>query len=125
MEGGEVFVPKIPSMRAVDLAKAILPEGEIEVAGFSAGGKALAVASRAYSSWAWPAWGPRRRRAVFHAQERFLWAASHRCCHLDRDRRQARRVFPVRPPWASPPPRVWCGWPEAPRSGSTWTGGTA
>lgn len=31
MQGGEVFVPKIPSMRMMDLAKAIAPEAEIEI----------------------------------------------------------------------------------------------
>jgi len=33
MEGGEVFVPKIPSMRVLDLAKSIAPDAEIEVIG--------------------------------------------------------------------------------------------
>ena len=31
MRGGEIFVPKIPSMKVVDLAKAIAPECEIEM----------------------------------------------------------------------------------------------
>src|SRR5690606_4368976 len=31
MHGGEIFVPKIPSMRVVDLAKAIGPECEIKI----------------------------------------------------------------------------------------------
>lgn len=39
MEGGEVFVPKIPSMRVVDLAKAIAPEAEIEHIGIRPGEK--------------------------------------------------------------------------------------
>ena len=39
MEGGEVFVPKIPSMRVVDLAKAIAPDAEIEVIGIRPGEK--------------------------------------------------------------------------------------
>ena len=33
MQGGEIFVPKIPSMKIVDLARAIAPECEIEVIG--------------------------------------------------------------------------------------------
>jgi UDP-N-acetylglucosamine 4,6-dehydratase len=33
MRGGEVFVPKIPSMRIVDLARAIAPECELEIVG--------------------------------------------------------------------------------------------
>ena len=39
MEGGEVFVPKIPSMSMLDLAKAIAPEAEIEVIGIRPGEK--------------------------------------------------------------------------------------
>jgi len=39
MRGGEVFVPKIPSTKIVDLAKAIAPEAEIEVIGIRPGEK--------------------------------------------------------------------------------------
>lgn len=39
MEGGEVFVPKIPSMKIVDLAKAIAPECEVDVIGIRPGEK--------------------------------------------------------------------------------------
>jgi UDP-N-acetylglucosamine 4,6-dehydratase len=39
MEGGEVFVPKIPSMRVVDLAKAIAPKADIDVIGIRPGEK--------------------------------------------------------------------------------------
>ena len=39
MQGGEVFVPKIPSMRMVDLAKAMAPEAEIEIIGIRPGEK--------------------------------------------------------------------------------------
>ncbi len=39
MQGGEVFVPKIPSMRLTDLAKAIAPEAELEVIGIRPGEK--------------------------------------------------------------------------------------
>jgi UDP-N-acetylglucosamine 4,6-dehydratase len=39
MEGGEVFVPKIPSMRVIDLATAIAPDAEIEVIGIRPGEK--------------------------------------------------------------------------------------
>jgi len=39
MQGGEIFVPKIPSMRVMDLAKAIAPECEIEVIGIRLGEK--------------------------------------------------------------------------------------
>lgn len=39
MHGGEIFVPKIPSMRVVDLAKAIGPECKIEFVGIRPGEK--------------------------------------------------------------------------------------
>jgi len=39
MHGGEVFVPKIPSTRIVDLARAIAPHAEIEVIGIRPGEK--------------------------------------------------------------------------------------
>jgi len=39
MHGGEVFVPKIPSMKMVDLARAIAPEAEIRVIGIRPGEK--------------------------------------------------------------------------------------
>lgn len=39
MEGGEVFVPKIPSMKVIDLAKAIVPTAEIEIIGIRPGEK--------------------------------------------------------------------------------------
>ncbi|REJ29702.1 UDP-N-acetylglucosamine 4,6-dehydratase (inverting) [Caldibacillus debilis] len=39
MRGGEIFVPKIPSMRVLDLAEAIAPECEIEIVGIRPGEK--------------------------------------------------------------------------------------
>lgn len=39
MHGGEIFIPKIPSMTVIDLAKAIAPECEIEVVGIRPGEK--------------------------------------------------------------------------------------
>jgi len=39
MQGGELFVPKIPSMNIMDLVKAIAPEAEIEVIGIRPGEK--------------------------------------------------------------------------------------
>jgi UDP-N-acetylglucosamine 4,6-dehydratase len=39
MEGGEVFVPKIPSTKVVDLAKAIAPNAKIEIIGIRPGEK--------------------------------------------------------------------------------------
>ena len=39
MYGGEVFVPKIPSMKVIDLAKAVAPEAKIEIVGIRPGEK--------------------------------------------------------------------------------------
>ena len=39
MQGGELFVPKIPSMKVVDLAKAIAPKAELEEIGIRSGEK--------------------------------------------------------------------------------------
>jgi UDP-N-acetylglucosamine 4,6-dehydratase/5-epimerase len=39
MEGGEVFIPKIPSTKVVDLAKAIAPNAEIDIIGIRPGEK--------------------------------------------------------------------------------------
>lgn len=39
MQGGEVFVPKIPSMKMVDLANAIAPEAKIKIIGIRPGEK--------------------------------------------------------------------------------------
>lgn len=39
MEGGEVFVPKIPSMRVIDVAKVIAPEAKLKVIGIRPGEK--------------------------------------------------------------------------------------
>jgi UDP-N-acetylglucosamine 4,6-dehydratase len=39
MEGGEVFIPKIPSTKVVDLAKAIAPDAEINIIGIRPGEK--------------------------------------------------------------------------------------
>jgi UDP-N-acetylglucosamine 4,6-dehydratase len=39
MQGGELFVPKIPSMKMTDLAKAMAPEAEIRIIGIRPGEK--------------------------------------------------------------------------------------
>lgn len=39
MQGGEIFVPKIPSMKVTDLAKAIAPECEMKIIGIRPGEK--------------------------------------------------------------------------------------
>jgi UDP-N-acetylglucosamine 4,6-dehydratase len=39
MRGGEIFVPKIPTMRLVDLARAIAPECRLEIVGIRPGEK--------------------------------------------------------------------------------------
>ncbi|HAF62753.1 MAG TPA: UDP-N-acetylglucosamine 4,6-dehydratase (inverting) [Anaerolineaceae bacterium] len=39
MHGGEVFVPKIPSMKVIDLARAVAPEAKIDIVGIRPGEK--------------------------------------------------------------------------------------
>jgi UDP-N-acetylglucosamine 4,6-dehydratase len=39
MQGGEVFVPKIPSMTIIDLARAVAPDADLEVVGIRPGEK--------------------------------------------------------------------------------------
>jgi UDP-N-acetylglucosamine 4,6-dehydratase len=39
MQGGEIFVPKIPSMKVIDLAKAVAPECRLEMVGIRPGEK--------------------------------------------------------------------------------------
>jgi len=39
MHGGELFVPKIPSMRVVDLARAVAPDARLEIVGIRPGEK--------------------------------------------------------------------------------------
>jgi UDP-N-acetylglucosamine 4,6-dehydratase len=39
MQGGEVFIPKIPSMKMTDLAKAMAPDAEIKIIGIRPGEK--------------------------------------------------------------------------------------
>ena len=39
MHGGEIFVPKLPSMKTIDLARAIAPDARIEVVGIRPGEK--------------------------------------------------------------------------------------
>jgi len=39
MQGGEIFVPKIPSMKIVDLAKALCPDCELQIIGIRPGEK--------------------------------------------------------------------------------------
>jgi UDP-N-acetylglucosamine 4,6-dehydratase len=39
MHGGEVFVPKIPSMKVIDLAHAMAPQAQVEIVGIRPGEK--------------------------------------------------------------------------------------
>jgi UDP-N-acetylglucosamine 4,6-dehydratase len=39
MQGGEIFVPKIPSMRVPDLARAVAPDADVRLIGIRAGEK--------------------------------------------------------------------------------------
>lgn len=54
MQGGEVFVPKIPSMNIMDLAKAIAPECRTDVVGIRPGEKlheVMVPADDAHNTW--------------------------------------------------------------------------
>ncbi len=51
MHGGEVFVPKIPSIRIIDLARAIAPECQIKVVGIRAGEKLHEVMVPEADAW--------------------------------------------------------------------------
>jgi UDP-N-acetylglucosamine 4,6-dehydratase len=51
MRGGEIFVPKLPSYRILDLAKAIAPEARIEVTGIRPGEKLHETLVPADESW--------------------------------------------------------------------------
>ena len=56
MHGGEVFVPKIPSMTIVDLAKAIAPEAKVNVIGIRPGEKlheVLFPRMKPVPRWSW------------------------------------------------------------------------
>ena len=39
MHGGEIFIPKIPSMNTIDLAKTVAPQSEVEIIGIRPGEK--------------------------------------------------------------------------------------
>lgn len=39
MQGGEIFIPKLPSVKITDLAKAVAPEAQIKIAGIRTGEK--------------------------------------------------------------------------------------
>ncbi|MHC4199218.1 MAG: UDP-N-acetylglucosamine 4,6-dehydratase (inverting) [Planctomycetota bacterium] len=51
MRGGEVFVPKLPSFRIMDLAKAVAPEASIETVGIRPGEKLHEVMVPADEAW--------------------------------------------------------------------------
>jgi UDP-N-acetylglucosamine 4,6-dehydratase/5-epimerase len=81
MRGGEIFVPKIPSMRIVDLVEAIAPGCRVEVIGIRPGEKLhemlisedesrqalefddMFVIEPIYPSWPFPAWEGGKRPA--------------------------------------------------------------
>ena len=78
MRGGEIFVPKIPSMRIVDLVQAIAPSCKVDVIGIRPGEKLheilisedesrqavefddMFVVEPIYPSWPFPAWEGKR-----------------------------------------------------------------
>jgi len=51
MRGGEIFVPKLPSYRILDVAKAIAPEARIEITGIRPGEKLHEVLVPSDESW--------------------------------------------------------------------------
>jgi UDP-N-acetylglucosamine 4,6-dehydratase len=81
MRGGEIFVPKIPSMRIGDLVTSIAPDCRVEVIGIRPGEKLheilisedesrqalefddMFVVEPIYPSWPFPAWEGGKRRA--------------------------------------------------------------
>jgi UDP-N-acetylglucosamine 4,6-dehydratase/5-epimerase len=81
MRGGEIFVPKIPSMRIVDLVQAIAPGCRVQVIGIRPGEKLheilisedesrqavefddMFVVEPIYPSWTFPAWEGGKRPA--------------------------------------------------------------
>lgn len=57
MQGGEIFVPKIPSMRMLDLATAVGPDCEIKVVGIRPGEKlheVMVTEDDAFRTWEFP-----------------------------------------------------------------------
>ncbi len=84
MRGGEIFVPRIPSMRITDLAEAIAPEAEIKEIGIRAGEKlheVLLTADEARNAREYPgkyvirAAGPRRASGGRPLPESFVYAS--------------------------------------------------
>lgn len=51
MHGGEIFVPKLPSYRILDVAKAIAPQAQIEIVGIRPGEKLHEVMVPADEAW--------------------------------------------------------------------------
>ena len=49
MTGGEIFIPKIPSMKVIDLANAVAPEARIEIIGIRPGEKLHEVVLRLHT----------------------------------------------------------------------------
>jgi UDP-N-acetylglucosamine 4,6-dehydratase/5-epimerase len=57
MEGGEIYVKKIPSMKVVDIAKVVAPEARLEVVGIRPGEKLdeeMVSREDAYQTYAYP-----------------------------------------------------------------------
>ena len=93
MRGGEIFVPKIPSMRMLDLVQAVAPDCRMEVIGIRPGEKLheilisedesrqavefddMFVVEPIYPSWPFPAWeGGKRPGAGFrYSSETNQW----------------------------------------------------
>jgi UDP-N-acetylglucosamine 4,6-dehydratase len=91
MRGGEIFVPKIPSMRIVDLVDAIAPGCKVDVIGVRPGEKLhemlisedevrqavefddMFVIEPIYPSWPFPAWEGGKRATTRYSSDANHW----------------------------------------------------
>ena len=91
MRGGEIFVPKIPSMRIVDLVEAIAPGCRVDVIGVRPGEKLhemlisedevrqavefddMFVLEPIYPSWPFPAWEGGKRTTTRYSSDANHW----------------------------------------------------
>ena len=97
VQGGETFVPKIPSMRIVDLAQALAPDAELDIVGIRPGEKLHEVlltedeARQSFDLGDRYAIMPSRPTGDVHAPERGDTAGGRLPLRLRQQRRVARR----------------------------------
>ena len=98
MQGGEVFVPKIPSMRIPDLARALAPECKVDVIGIRPGEKlheALMNEDESRNAWdlgkrfailpAMPSWKVAPPEGARKLPEGYCYTSDNNDWWLDRD----------------------------------------